>query len=308
MDLLCKSRGLYFRMKKIRLNAFGVLLCYIGLAILSGLFFTIIAFIILMAQKGGLDMASLQDGSFQASLNQNKSALMLLQTFASIGVFLVPCILVVNIFEGYSSSNSLNIKTPKWEGILLSILVLFAGVLAVSASLASLNELIPVSDYWKSMEEENLALQRFLIKGDGITDLLLSLGVVAFMPALLEELTFRGLGQHLLQRIFKNGHVAVFLQAIVFSAIHFNMHQVLPIFAIGLLFGYLTLYSQSIWYGVILHFMNNAFAVIALFYEDKYTWAKNWGEDADLNPTFIAIGLLMCLIGLWVFFRKLKHE
>lgn len=291
-------------MKKIEFNAVGVLLCFIGIAILSMLLFAAIGVIIALANQNLLDLSKLQNQDFIQSAIKSKSSLLIIQSLASIGMFLVPCLIAASIFKGYSLKESLHLYKPKASLLILAGTVLFFGVLMLSGLLGEINSLVPASEYWKNLEEVNLAAQKLLIQGEGTKDLLFSLFVVAFLPALLEELAFRGFGLHIFNRLFQNKHAAVVTQAVIFAFIHFNITQMLPIFGIGLLFGYLAYYTKSIWYGVLIHFLNNAFAVIALFYADKYEWAKTLNAEEHLSPLYYAIGLAVLGAGLYLFFKS----
>jgi hypothetical protein len=295
-------------MKRIELNALGVLLCFIGLAILSMLFFAAVGVFIVLMKDNLLDLSKLQDQAFIQEAIQTKSSLQIIQSFASIGMFLIPSIIAVRIFKGYSFIESLHLHKPKLTGILIAATLIFFGVLMLSGLLAEINSLVPTTAYWKNLETKNLAAQKLLIQGEGLKDLFFSLVVVAFLPAFLEELAFRGFGLHVFNRLSKNAHLSVFFQAVVFAFVHFNITQMLPIFGIGLLFGYLAFYTKSIWYGVIIHFLNNAFAVFALFYADKYAWAKSLNSEEHLSPIFYILGIGVLAFGLYIFFKKTNSK
>ena len=94
---------------------------------------------------------------------------------------------------------------------------------------------------------------------------LLSLLCMALVPALCEELFFRAGVQNLLQRWFKNVHVAVWVTAAVFSLAHGEVFAFLPRFLLGGLLGYLYVGGGSLVVNVLAHFVNNA-AVVVLYW------------------------------------------
>lgn len=293
-------------MKKIELNPIGVLLCFVGLALISAVVFSLLGVILALVGDPNFSLELLQDSESLASSMTKKESLTIIQVFSSIGAFLIPALLIPLIFKGYSFKNSLHTHKPNPVLLLICASILFYGMLVLTATLTEINSLFPISDYWELLENKNLAAQKLLIKGTTTGDLLISLGIVALLPAVVEELTFRGIALHLFDRVFNNKHVAIFLQGAIFGLIHFNMGQILPIMGIGILFGYIAYETKSIWYTVLLHFFNNALAAVSIFYADQYQWAQNLDTDKGLPVIHYIFGLLALGIGIYLFYRY-KH-
>ena len=87
------------------------------------------------------------------------------------------------------------------------------------------------------------------------------IGVLAVVPAVAEELAFRGvvLGA-LLRRMQAPG--ALVLQALLFALLHGSLFRLLPTFALGLLLGLLTLRTRSLWPAMLAHALNNGILVV----------------------------------------------
>ena len=119
---------------------------------------------------------------------------------------------------------------------------------------------------WMRQQEDQLATltQRFLYMPSAV-DLAINLLMIALIPAIGEELLFRGCLQPIFGRLAKNAHVGIWLAAIVFSAIHLQFYGFIPRMLLGALFGYLYYYGNSLWYPVLGHFLNNGSAVVAVF-------------------------------------------
>lgn len=84
---------------------------------------------------------------------------------------------------------------------------------------------------------------------------------VAILPAICEELTFRGVLQPLFSRWTGSFHVGIWISALLFSAIHLQFHGFLPRMVLGAGLGYLVYYSGSLWPAILAHFLNNAMAI-----------------------------------------------
>jgi hypothetical protein len=106
-------------------------------------------------------------------------------------------------------------------------------------------------------------------RADGAVDLLVNLVVIALLPAIGEELMFRGVVQRVMTGLFRNVHAGVVLTAVVFSAIHVQFFGFFPRMLLGVYLGYLLLWSGTIWMPVAAHFLNNAAAVIAAYLVDS---------------------------------------
>lgn len=120
---------------------------------------------------------------------------------------------------------------------------------------------------WARMNENHRAeLTAFMTTFESPWELILGLVVIAIIPAIGEELVFRGLFQNELHYISGNAHVSVWLAALLFSAFHVQFFGFVPRLLLGGLFGYLYLWSGSLVIAMFGHFINNAFAVFSLYF------------------------------------------
>lgn len=131
--------------------------------------------------------------------------------------------------------------------------------------------LAPLEAFMKQQEEAAAALTEQFVKADNIGILLINIALMALLPAIAEELTFRGL----LVSPFKT-QTAIWCSAILFSAIHFQFYGFVPRMLLGALFGYALCWSGSIWAPMLMHFVNNCSAVL-LYY---IAYARGWDTEA----------------------------
>ena len=159
---------------------------------------------------------------------------------------------------------------------LINLLVSWNEQIRLPESLSGLEQLM------QQMEAQaDQLLQNFLTYQNGAWwVLLLNLLVLAVLPAIGEELTFRGVLQQLLcgqpstlnvQPSTINNHLAVWVTAFIFSFIHFQFYGFIPRLLLGALLGYALLWSGNIRYSMIMHGTNNALSVL-LFYLGTYVW------------------------------------
>jgi membrane protease YdiL (CAAX protease family) len=150
-------------------------------------------------------------------------------------------------------------------------------------------------------------LTGFLIKSSGMRDLTINIFILAVIPSIAEEMIFRGILQQILCRVFKSGHIGIWLTAILFSAIHLQFFGFLPRLILGLSFGYLFFWSRNLWLPVIAHFINNFIPVMMTFF---YGWkdisdkATGLVEKQVLLPVFCSVLSIGVFYYFWREYKK----
>ena len=125
----------------------------------------------------------------------------------------------------------------------------------------------------KQMEEANAATVAQLLGESGIGALLANLAVVALMAALSEEVLFRGMIQGLFTS--RTVHTGIWVTAILFSLMHLQFYGFVPRMLMGALFGYILVWTGSLWVPITMHFVNNALAVLLT----DVVWLEHFGRE-----------------------------
>ena len=181
--------------------------------------------------------------------------------------------------------------------LVIGILIL---TFPLSGALATLNKILPISEYWaakfKAMELAREAQEAALININSFSRFIISLVVIAFLPAVFEETFFRGGLQNLFTRWFKGPWVAILLTAVIFSLIHLSYYGFLVRFALGVVLGFIFYYSGSLWLNILLHFLFNGVQVTAMYVMTmKGIKDKNVEDNFPLWMGLIALALLLYL-------------
>ena len=124
--------------------------------------------------------------------------------------------------------------------------------------LASMEEMM------RQMEESAKEVTDQFLNTSSVGMMFVNLFVIALLPAVGEEMMFRGWLQRVLGKSV-NYHTAIWVSAFVFSAIHFQFYGFIPRMLIGAALGYLYYYTGSLWASIVAHFTNNALAVVTAF-------------------------------------------
>ena len=92
---------------------------------------------------------------------------------------------------------------------------------------------------------------------------------IAANPALFEELAFRGVMYNLLSDFLKE-RLVIIVTAFMFAVIHLNLLSLLWLIPFGIFVGVLRKLYNTIWYGVIFHFVFNLITVLFDLYRNGY--------------------------------------
>lgn len=243
--------------------------------------------------------------------------LLITQGLSQLLMFLIPACLCAWLFND-TMSTGLRLRFAKGNVLhLLAALALLLLLLPFIDWLTRINDnwhwrgvMQPIEDVLRTIATASEVLINNFLSLEGVGGLLLNVLVLALIPALCEEFFFRGGVQNICQRWFRgNVHWAVVVTAALFSLVHCDVFAFLPRFFLGLLLGYVYVYSGSIWVNVGVHFLNNLMVVLLTYLFNQGTLSNNWAEDISapwwvIVPTLLVGGLVFWL----VFWRNRKKN
>ncbi len=230
------------------------------------------------------------------------NAVKFLQVALTIGMMIIPAQLFPKAIE-QDSNTFLQLKTSvKPVHLLLAVAITLAATPMVSwmvefnSKLTFPAALAELEASLRASEELAAQLTNAFVQGTTLSDLGINLLVIAVVPAIAEELLFRGAIQQFIRMVFGNIHVSVIVTAAIFSAFHGQIFGFLPRMALGILLGYLFVYSGSIWPSILAHFINNAISVcISHFKLDEQT-ASIFSEQYHFSFIWVLASTVICII------------
>jgi CAAX protease family protein len=246
-------------------------------------------------------------------MNANQvNALKFLQFMQTLGAFLIPALLFAKLKFPDGDFLRLNSKTT-FVFVLLGILILVTSTPFIDFTYYLNQQLkLPsfLSDLEKSIsdaEDADNQLTLLFLKTPRPTDLWINLIVIAIIPALGEELLFRGCIQQLLREWAKNIHWAIWLTAALFSFIHFQFYGFVPRMLLGALLGYLFVWSGSLWVPIIAHAFNNGTQIVLSYLHEHGKIQYDITSD-QLEPVAVTIIASVVCIGLLWLYRRMVIE
>jgi hypothetical protein len=147
-----------------------------------------------------------------------------------------------------------------------------------------------------------------LIRADNIAEMILVIITISIVPAICEEVMFRGYIQRSFGFRFKP-HIAAILTAIFFALYHFNPYGLIPLAIIGFYLGFAAYASQSLVLPIIIHFLNNFFAVMLYFIIGDDELFKSTVTDAEtLDANILYFFILLFMFGALMFFIRAYYK
>ena len=270
--------------------------------------------------------------------SQTTESLKWLQCIQTVGTFLLPPVICAALWDADHQPHRwlhLN-RTAHWSLFLLAVGIMIAAIPGINL-LADLNSrvvlpscLASLEQFFKEQEATAAALTERFLQADTFGQLLINIGLMALLPAFAEEFTFRGT----LQQIISNSEqsersnsetvyqrsgptaqrsaVAIWITAIVFSAVHMQFYGFVPRMLLGAMFGYVFVWAGSLWIPILMHFVNNGLAVLAFYLtsnsgsDPTFNIQKNWADTIGAGSTWWVgvISILITSLGLLIFYRR----
>jgi hypothetical protein len=289
----------------LTLSPFRKLLLFIGLILIFGL---VTAMGGLLIGKAWFDVSMMQLAQMISSPTtpDEISFLRFYQFFSQIGVFFLPVFALLFFTSNHVWSELYLDSKPGSVAIVITIILVYVA-LPFNGFLSSINESLQLpSSLWgieqwmKDKEEQAARLVELILSTNSLVVLAINLVVVALMPALGEELFFRGVLLRLFRQITRNIHWAVFISAFIFSFFHLQFYGFLPRFMMGIVLGYLYVVTQNLWVPILFHFVNNASSVILFYLNENGYINMPMEEFGTTQNTVYIIGSLLMMIWLMI--------
>lgn len=164
-------------------------------------------------------------------------------------------------------------------------------------------------NYMKLYEEKQELMIESMIDVKSLKEMLSLLLVISVIPALGEELVFRGILQNILLRFrfWSHPFLPIFITAILFSALHFNLSDFVPRVLLGFVLGLSYNYSKNIWVPIVLHFANNALSVWYYLSLQKGNIATDIEAPDAINWVFVLFSSCLFLV-VWIYFQRTSKK
>ena len=244
-----------------------------------------------------------------------------IQLLQTISLFLLPSLILAYLcakapWNWLQLDNKVDWKVLLWAiGIMLVALPAINLMSHWNQQMVLPTWLSGVEEWMKNKEAEAEWLTKQFMSVTTISGLLVNLLLMAVLPALSEEITFRGVLQRLLspknsslnsQLSTLNSHLSIWLTSIIFSAIHMQFYGFVPRMLMGALFGYMLVWTGSLWVPMLMHFVNNGMAVLLYFIANRAHWDMDKVDAIGTGNTLWLgiVSLVLTVVGIYMFRRS----
>ena len=229
-------------------------------------------------------------------------------TVQDIMTFIVPAIAAMAIFYRRPLHTMALNRAPSWLSIVVVIAFFIISLPAMNWLVAANESLtLPswmgsVEQWMRTSEDAAAATTAELLDINTIPRLLYCVFVVGLMAGLSEEMLFRGAMLRTMQDSRLGTHAAIWIVAIIFSAIHLQFYGFIPRMLLGVWLGYLLMWTRSLWVPIIAHTLNNSTVVIFSYLTNIGLLPEGYGDHIGLPSPggfpWLALVSLACSIAL----------
>lgn len=206
-------------------------------------------------------------------------------------IIALPVLLILRFLK-LDSKKILRLKAPRAAELVLIPFIAIPAAIIVSLLSQIVNMIFPFpSEYLEQLgklfQMKMPLWQQFL--------------VIAVAPGICEEILFRGF----MPRFFEGSSqkAVIVITALLFAAFHLDPFRFLPVFALGLLLGYLTLRSGSIYNSMLSHALNNGMALLAVSFASHPIMKKLSTGGDNLSFWLFAPAILIFVIAIMLFHK-----
>jgi uncharacterized protein len=243
---------------------------------------------------------------------ENVNLARLSQFLGTLFLFLVPSVLWNFICNGKSSIWVGFNKHVNFPQIVIGFfIILFAGFAAslfADFSKYILHYFPSIDAKAKSMEAIYSSLTGALSNLTSFPEFFVALFIMALLPAMFEEIFFRGVIQNLLVRWWKKPIVAIIVTSILFSLVHSSIYLFISRAVLGFVLGFMFYKTKNIWVNIAAHFINNTLALTSLYVMKKSTGKVDLEKiEPNVHWTFGVFALAL-IITLFIFLEKYSKQ
>lgn len=228
------------------------------------------------------------------------SATKLVQAVSTIAFFLVPSLVFAYLSDRKPLQYAGFRQPTPMIYYLIGLLVIFA-CFPMVAWLGDINDHLHLPPSMQKTEKmlrdaeamQNAYLRKILVMENPI-DLINMLVVLALLPAIAEELFFRGILQRIFIQMTRRPWIGIIITAIIFSALHGQFLGFIPRMVLGIVLGALYWYSGSLYPGMLAHFLNNAVQIVFVYVSPEFL-----EKDIHFSAAIIAGSTLVVVALTW---------
>lgn len=260
-----------------------------------------------IGQITGMDYMETVQGLTENSVSKEKNFIKIALCISHSCTFILPSLAFLWLTYKKDWRQPIQLQqAPKFiPSIVAALLLLIAFPLV--QFIFSLNKQLPIPQW--AIDQENLinnTIQQLLLV-NAPSELFFNLFTIALLPAIGEELLFRGIVQQNIEKVAKNSHTAIWLTALIFSFIHFQFQGFFPRVFLGAGLGYLFVWTRNLWIPMIAHLAYNGGQILLQYGHQQGVLGVDLNA-VETVPIWLVGLSLVGTFGLGYFFYQRQHS
>jgi membrane protease YdiL (CAAX protease family) len=242
----------------------------------------------ILTQGWGVDILKIDD-----AVKENPFILLTLNLVNQIVLFALPA-LVFAYLATPKPFNYLGFKGKQWfllSTMILAALIMIPFVSSMSGLIKMIN-LGGVANQMQDVKEQYIATY---LQNSSLGGMVLNLCLMALVPAICEELFFRGVVMKIMLNVNRNPIVAFVVTSLFFALLHNSIYDLLPVFTASMILCMVYYYTGNIANNILLHFLNNGLQVMLVYFIGANEINLPY-EYIIMMVTFVLSGLLLYII------------
>lgn len=259
----------------------------------------------------GISLQSLMEEAGAGMISDSPGIVRLTLLIQHLTMFILPALIFGYIW--YRPEILKGFDMEKVPGVLLIVLggaFLFVSLPLVNLSFM-LNQQIDLPSWAVSFESEASDTLMRILEMDNTGTFLLNLGLIALIPAIGEELIFRGIVQKYIGKLANSKVIGIWVAALLFSLIHFQFEGFLPRMVLGAILGYLYVWTGTLWIPIFAHFINNGLQVSTLYFTGIDLSQVEGTSEAPEISSWMILGSVALMFGIYLLIqqqvKKMRH-
>lgn len=232
------------------------------------------------------------------------NAMLWWQAIGHFGMFTLPALVFAYLTHpqpwGY-----LGLRQPGKQQHWGYVAVMMVGAIPLVLGLGGLMRLFDLGEAANRMHAQTEAMMKKMMDVRSGGQLLWTIFVMAVLPAVGEELMFRGLLMRFAARRAKAILFPVAVSALMFALFHFsNPYALVPIFLMGVLLALIYYWTRSLLCSMLAHFLFNGTQIFLYYLSNRNTAVKAFVESESVPVGLVAGGAVLFAAGAWMLWRS----
>lgn len=234
-------------------------------------------FLIVLLALFGLLMSLLSLSTFTKLFHPTEALTGLIggQIFFELFVFILPPILLSILVSKHPFKYFETFNKHDWRKYIIGLAILLLASLFIQLLIIDKDTFVfPASFKWLESSSrqaqaayDNIIKQLMGVKS--VSQVVIVFTMVAILPAIGEELLFRGVLQRNLYEWSKKSWFAILLSGLIFGLMHFEFYNFFALCFMGFVLGWIYDVTKNIWLTIFLHFINNAVSFLTMYFTQQ---------------------------------------